>query len=345
MNSKPFLSILVPSFNQGDFIESTVKSVLFQDFQDWELIIQDGGSKDTTEEVCRAYEKADSRIHFFSEKDKGFADAVNKAIDRAKGTIAAIQSSDDFYSYASVFSEAVQLFKQYPNLYLVSAYHSYVDKNLKEICCPPPEQEGDNGFINPHKLFNLQVHFPQSSTFFNLERARYIDKLNTQVDMVADTDFWIRMANYSPSSDACIYRVDKSWSCVIVHESQRSVDQCQFSLGRARMFYHYLGDSRFAIPKEKKEITFHGNWVDALEYFQAQQRDTSELLTLYSEAYSKKIPLHWKIKDLLKHSSFFRNLLYKHIPEKSSLDLLSYPRGESKRWFELLKNNTPSFTG
>ncbi|MBP6335546.1 MAG: glycosyltransferase [Bacteroidia bacterium] len=334
MTTSPILSIIVPSFNQGDFIESTILSVLKQDFHDWELIIQDGGSKDSTEAVCKAYEKRDSRIRFYSEKDKGFADAVNKAIDKAKGTIAAIQSSDDFYSSSQVFTEAVRIFREKPDLILVSAYHCSVDKDLQEICVTPKEQKQVNGLIEASKLYNLGVHFPQSSTFFNLERARLVGKLDENVDMVADTDFWIRLANYSPIHKSGIFRHDELWSCVIVHESQRSVDQCQFALGRAKMYFRYLTNQRLEVSQDVKFRTFYGNLIDAVEYFNAQKKDDTELRKMYESAYKQSIPIRWKIKSAMSKLGILRKLIYKNVPQRSSLDLLAYPRGKSFNWFK-----------
>ena len=77
----PLISIIVPSYNQASFIENTILSIIGQSYTNWELIIQDGASKDETKEICERYSKQDKRISFFSEPDKGFADAVNKAIE------------------------------------------------------------------------------------------------------------------------------------------------------------------------------------------------------------------------------------------------------------------------
>ncbi len=332
MTSSPLISILVPSYNQGDYIESTILSVLKQNYPNWELIIQDGDSKDNTKSICLDYEKKDPRIKFFSEKDKGFADAVNKAIDKAKGTIAAIQSSDDFYSNEFVFSDVVEIFIKHPQLNLLAGYHSYVTKELKEILCPQPLQEQATGFIEPGKLFGLQVHFPQSSTFFNLKRAREIKKLNTALDMVADTDFWIRMANYTPVTSKSIFRVEKYWSCVIVHENQRSVDQCQFSLGRSKMYYHYINDDNLSVTKLIKTTAFRAMLVDALGYFHAQQRDTTELRNMFTDVFRKRLPLRWTVKEFLNVSPLFRKWLHKNNPERSSLELLKYPNGKIYNW-------------
>ena len=96
MNS-PLLSIIVPSYNQGAFIANTLLSIMHQEYQHWEIIIQDGGSGDNTHEAVKPFLKIDNRISFQSEKDKGFSDAVNKALLRCKGEYAIIQNSDDFF--------------------------------------------------------------------------------------------------------------------------------------------------------------------------------------------------------------------------------------------------------
>jgi len=334
MSVSPLLSILIPSFNQGEYIVNTIESILKQDYSNWELIIQDGGSTDSTGSVCRQYESMDKRIQFHSEKDNGFADAVNKAIDKAGGSIAAIQSSDDFYAHSRVFSEAVGVFEKNRDLQVFSSCHCYVDTDLKELKVPAGKQQEEYGFIDPEKMFTLRVHFPQSSTFFRLDRAKHVSKLNQNVDMVADTDFWIRMANYSPVFKNSIYRSEEISSCVIVHENQRSVDQCQFSLGRVRMYFHYLSDPRFELSREIKQRSFYANLVDAIDYFSAQGKDISELKKLYQAGTGNKFPLKWKIREMLNKSGLFRQWHYRYISNKSSLNLLSCERGRTYRWFE-----------
>ena len=129
MNS-PLISVIVPSYNQGDFIENTILSVIGQSYANWELIIQDGNSKDNTKTICKKYALSDSRITFISEPDNGFADAVNKAITKCKGTFCAIQSSDDFYSNASVFQDVAELYNQHPELKIITGSCQHISSDL-----------------------------------------------------------------------------------------------------------------------------------------------------------------------------------------------------------------------
>src|SRR3712207_4758529 len=95
MQQFPSLSIVIPSWNQGRFIERTLLSILRQDYPgSVQVIVSDGGSADETVDVLKRYE---DRITWWSARDKGFVDAVTKGLAQVTGEIIAIQSSDDYY--------------------------------------------------------------------------------------------------------------------------------------------------------------------------------------------------------------------------------------------------------
>jgi glycosyltransferase involved in cell wall biosynthesis len=89
------LSIITPSYNQGQFLEETILSVLGQNYPNLEYIIVDGGSTDNSVEVIRRYEK--HLAYWTSEKDRGQVHAINKGIERVTGDVAAFINSDDLY--------------------------------------------------------------------------------------------------------------------------------------------------------------------------------------------------------------------------------------------------------
>src|SRR5437773_2348908 len=94
--SRPLVSVIVPSFNQGKYIRETIDSILAQDYRPLEVLVIDGASTDETLDVLRSY--ADRpELRWWSERDAGVVDAVNKGLARASGEIVAIQSSDDLY--------------------------------------------------------------------------------------------------------------------------------------------------------------------------------------------------------------------------------------------------------
>ena len=97
MNKQPQFSIITICYNSSATIERTIKSVLAQTFTDYEYIIVDGGSKDSTLDIIKKYEPLfEGRMKWKSEPDKGIYDAMNKGIERSSGTIIGIVNSDDW---------------------------------------------------------------------------------------------------------------------------------------------------------------------------------------------------------------------------------------------------------
>lgn len=91
----PRLSVVVPSYNHGQFIEAAIRSVLLQGYPDLELIVVDGGSTDGTMDVVRRYEN--HLDHLIWEEDGGAAHALNKGFRLATGQIFGFLNADDFY--------------------------------------------------------------------------------------------------------------------------------------------------------------------------------------------------------------------------------------------------------
>ena len=130
MKYYPKISIVIPSYNQADFIERSIISIINQSYINYEIIVIDGGSSDPTLDILKKYDDKISLI--ISEVDKGQSDALNKGFKYCNGDIYGWLNSDDIY-LPDAFSLIVQAFKKNPNKKIVFGNWLSIDKFDKVI--------------------------------------------------------------------------------------------------------------------------------------------------------------------------------------------------------------------
>ena len=116
MQANPLVSIITPSFNQAQFLEEAMRSVLEQDYPNLEYWVIDGKSKDGSLELIKRY--SDRLTGWVSEKDKGQADGINKGIERSKGEIVAWLNSDDRYLPGAVRNAVAMAYRFAANRFI-----------------------------------------------------------------------------------------------------------------------------------------------------------------------------------------------------------------------------------
>lgn len=186
------ISIIIPSFNQGKYIERTLLSILKQEYKGKvEVIVSDGGSTDNTVEILKKY---NNQIIWWSEKDAGYADAVNKGFAIATGEIFAIQSSDDFY-LQNAFNIVYNAFNSNPDISLICGRELLLNPDNSVIEGIPLLEE-----INPKTflLENWWIGITQHTTFFRREYFERVKGMTFPFNPASEQDLYYRMIQLKP---------------------------------------------------------------------------------------------------------------------------------------------------
>ena len=182
----PKISVVVPSFNQGAYIEETLASILGQGWPRLELIVIDGGSTDQTAQVIDKYRQAIT--YFVSERDHGQADAINKGFRVATGDIFAWLNSDDMYLPCALQKAAARL---------GSAKHSALVTG--GVLCMS-DQDAKSGAFLPYPFDREAIRTRdrnfQAATFWTRSLWEAAGELDASLRYALDWEWFIRAAQH-----------------------------------------------------------------------------------------------------------------------------------------------------
>lgn len=181
----PLVSVVTPSYNQAQFLEDTILSVLNQDYPNLEYIIIDGGSTDGSVDIIRKYE--DRLAYWVSQRDQGQADAINKGWRRAQGEIVAWLNSDDTYLPGAV-STAVDYLRGQPQVDMVYGYLNTIDESGKVIWTTKPPMH-----IHLDTLIDRTDLIGQPTVFLRKRVLDQVGMLDASLHYCMDCDLWIRI--------------------------------------------------------------------------------------------------------------------------------------------------------
>jgi len=202
LTNPPKISIVTPSYNQGEFIEDCIRSVISQkgDFY-IDYVIVDGGSTDNSVEVIKKYDALIKegkwpiqcrgiRYRWVSEKDSGQSDAINKGFSMAEGNIAAWLNSDDFYIQGA-FARVVNAFQNDWALAMVYGDGEVVDKSGSVKM-----QYNAEPLFDLWKLVHLYDFILQPSVFMRPQAFKRAGRLNEKLHYIMDWELWIRLSRF-----------------------------------------------------------------------------------------------------------------------------------------------------
>jgi glycosyltransferase involved in cell wall biosynthesis len=177
----PRLSIVTPSYNQGRFLEMTIRSVLLQGYPNLEYVVIDGGSSDESVEVLKKY---DAFIKYWvSEPDQGQTDAVNKGLKITTGSLLGWINSDDVYTRDAI-RKVVDAFTNNPKSSVVHGSRILIDENNWVFGCSPIPD-----FNPPHTPFVVTTE----TTFWRKSEMEKVGFLNVDFRFAMDLEFISRI--------------------------------------------------------------------------------------------------------------------------------------------------------
>lgn len=206
--NNPRITIITPSFNQGEFIERTILSILNQDYPNLEYIICDGGSSDKTIDIIKKYEQ--NITWWCSEKDRGQTHAINKGMRRATGEVVGWINSDDML-LPGALKVVAEFYQKHPKVDFANGLTIEIDKDNRIINFTNTVM---SRFFARHGCYNVSQlgMFWRRSLFDNLG---YLDE---SFHATMDLEWLIRVYE----SGGCVKRINKNLGAIRIYDQTKT---------------------------------------------------------------------------------------------------------------------------
>jgi hypothetical protein len=248
----PTISIVTPSFGQGQFLERTLYSVISQNYATLEYFVQDGGSTDDTVELLRRYEG--SLSGWTSEPDEGQADAINRGFARCSGEIMAYLNSDDLLLPGSL-AYVARYFASHPDVDVVYGHRVLIDGHDRQIGIWALPRHDD-------KELTLLDFVPQETLFWRRSAwARAGGQVDPSLRFAIDWDLLLRLRE----GGSKMVRLPRFLGAFRVHNVQKTAiwnDQCLIECDAIRRRVYGRGISHDeavarAVPYLRRHVAHH----------------------------------------------------------------------------------------
>jgi len=192
-DARPLVSIIIPTYNQANYLKETLDSIIAQTYTNWEAIVVNDGSRDHTIEVMEDYGKKDKRIRTFSKENGGISSALNRGIEMAVGDYFCWLSSDDlFYDYKLELQ--INKFRELDDSYaLIYGGYDLLIQERNEIVITNPIEPIESGAEFPEMLKHDFIY--GCSVMIRMDIIRDIGAFHPKFRHAQDTEFWLRIAS------------------------------------------------------------------------------------------------------------------------------------------------------
>ncbi|RCK72135.1 MAG: Glycosyl transferase, family 2 [Anaerolineae bacterium] len=238
MSPRPLVSIITPSYNQAEYLESTIRSVIHQDslgdLFDLEYMIIDGDSTDGSQAIIRQYQSY--LTYWVSEKDHGQAEAINKGLRRANGEIVAWLNSDDQYLPGAI-AQAVRLFQEDTTLGMVFGDAIAIDEADRPI------NRWSFGNWGLREFLRFRV-ICQPAVFLRRSVVEEVGYLDESYHYMLDHHLWVRVAAHSSTR-----HVSSLWAAARQHPRAKNVAQAVSFSAEIQRLYEWALTQPSLAPK------------------------------------------------------------------------------------------------
>lgn len=215
------ISIVVPSYNQGQFLGETLQSLVDQDYPSLQVIIQDGGSTDNSVSVAKDFVARYPEIFsLFVEKDAGQADALNRGFARATGDILGFLNSDDTL-YPRVLHRVAKEIDPTSGRHVVMGRSLFTGENSRYVGVEHPAE-----YVSHFEHLAIWRRgyntIPQPSVFWHKDVTQRVGWLDVNEHHALDYDLFCRFSRYYP-----FHRVDELFSNYRMHDESKSAQRTE----------------------------------------------------------------------------------------------------------------------
>jgi glycosyltransferase involved in cell wall biosynthesis len=208
----PKISVISPSYNQAQYLETTIRSVLNQEYPSLEYIIIDGGSTDGSADIIRRYSSHFS--YWVSEKDNGQSHAINKGFAKASGEIMCWLNSDDYFEHDTL-SFVADYFTANPGVDVLCGGKHNVDAEGNIVETFKGHYTGRRQLASYWRGYKMH----QPSIFWRRRVYEQIGDLDERLHLTMDFDYWLRMSRKFE-----LRSVDRALSYATIHPQQKTGD-------------------------------------------------------------------------------------------------------------------------
>jgi len=280
----PFFSVVISLYNKENYIENTLKSVLNQTFDDYEIIIVNDGSTDKSEEIVLKFD--DQRIKYFSKTNEGVSVARNFGIEKARSNYIAFLDADDLWK-PNHLSTLMHLIQDYPDAGIYASRYQLIFKNQSVYVPHFKNVDSDySGVVADY--FESSLHYSiatASSVAVSKTIFKNVGLFDTSISAGEDTDMWIRIALKHPVV------ISKSITAAYVHFTENSLSKTTILQKKIKAFSFYKEDELRNKSLKKYLDLYRIEY--ALHYKMSDKLPIAK--ELYNEINPENIPLKSKI--------------------------------------------------